>query len=295
MNPNTQTEVPVEHAQLMADVVLGATNNLLKVGGGFFVKIKPNSKMLDYDELVQVIDDQNAQNLRRLKLDESDRAMIRPLLAAVLAKRGAILSPEHQLLIAVFSILIKKAQMIMQIRSENQILADRIRQIIREEATARAQVDAELDEVLAENHIEKPVASDQTRKVEDDVKTEENLAQAEPVQSRTLSQDQEEHSEQAETEVQIQENQGEKVEFEREMERLREARAAELARRAEANEPLVTPSLEDSGSESDLSQEKESEGLVEHRNETRSERRRREREERKNGKRSDSISDQREA
>ena len=295
-NSDSKTAAPVEHAQLMADVVLGATNNLLEVGGGFFVKIKPNSEMLDYEELVQVIDDQNAQNLRRLKLDESDRAMIRPLLAAVLAKRGAVLSPEHQLLIAVFSILIKKAQMIMQIRSENQILAERIRQIIREEASASAQVDAELDEVLAESHIDKPLPSDQIQEEKDEVETKEDLAQPEPVQSRTLSQDQEEHSEQTETDVQIQENEGEdeKVEFEREMERLREARAAELARRAEANEPLVTPSLEDSQSESELNPKSESEATSEPRKETRSERRRREREERKKGKVVDTVSDQKE-
>ena len=293
-NSDTPTAAPVEHAQLMADVVLGATNNLLEVGGGFFVKIKTNSEMLDYDELLQVIDDQNAQNLRRLKLDESDRAMIRPLLATVLAKRGAVLSPEHQLLIAVFSILIKKARMIMQIRSENRILAERIRQIIQEEASVSAQVDAELDEVLAESHIDKPLPSNRIQEEKDEVETEENLVQAEAVQSADLSQDQEEKSsEKKQIEGQILENEIEddKADFEREMERLLEARAAELARRAEANEPLVTPSSEDSKSDPKSG----AEAPAESRKETRTERRRREREERKKAKQAAPISDQQES
>lgn len=121
------------HAKMMAEVILGAANNIIEVGGGFFIKIKTDPSFLEYEELVQVIGEQNQRNIKRLILDEGDKAMLRPLLAEVLKARQKVLSPEHQLLIAGVSILIKKAQMVMEVRAENQILTERIRNIIQEE------------------------------------------------------------------------------------------------------------------------------------------------------------------
>lgn len=126
-------EVDNGHATMMAEVILGAANNIIEVGGGFFIKIKTDPSFLEYEELVQVIDEQNQRNIKRLILDEGDKAMLRPLLAEVLKARQKVLSPEHQLLIAGVSILIKKAQMVMEVRAENQILTERIRNIIQQE------------------------------------------------------------------------------------------------------------------------------------------------------------------
>jgi len=55
------------------------------------------------------------------------------LLIAILKKKAKKLTPEQQLLGAVLSILMKKAQVVMEIRAENEILLDRILDIIREE------------------------------------------------------------------------------------------------------------------------------------------------------------------
>ncbi len=132
-------EVDNGHAMMMAEVILSAANNIIEVGGGFFLKIKTDASFLDYEELIQVIDDQNQRNIKRLTLDEGDKAMLRPLLAEVLKAREKVLSPEHQLLIAGASILIKKAQLVMEVRAENQILTDRIRSIIQEESEPKAE------------------------------------------------------------------------------------------------------------------------------------------------------------
>jgi len=119
-----------DHASMMAEMFLGVANNFIAIGGGFFVKIKTHDSFREYDELVQVIEDQNAKNVHRLKLDADDRAMLRPLLAAVLKQRGKVITPEQQLLIACVSILIKKAQLVMQMRAENLVLVDRMVEII---------------------------------------------------------------------------------------------------------------------------------------------------------------------
>ena len=97
------------------------------------MKIKKHKDFYDFEEIVQVIDEQNAKNVKRIKLDEEDKILLRPLLIAILKKKAKKLTPEQQLLGAVLSILMKKAQVVMEIRAENEILLDRILEIIREE------------------------------------------------------------------------------------------------------------------------------------------------------------------
>jgi hypothetical protein len=129
--------MPLEHAGLMADSIIGTVNNtVLEIGGGYFVTIRKHKDFYDYDEVIQVIDEQNVKNIKRLKLDEEDKALIRPLLIHILRKKAAALTPEKQLLMVIFSILIKKAKVIMEMRSENEILVERIRDIIRKENAA---------------------------------------------------------------------------------------------------------------------------------------------------------------
>ncbi len=129
--------MPLEHAGLMADSIIGTVNNtVLEIGGGYFVTIRKHKDFYDYDEVIQVIEEQNVKNIKRLKLDEEDKALIRPLLIHILRKKAAALTPEKQLLMVIFSILIKKAKVIMEMRSENEILVERIRDIIRKENAA---------------------------------------------------------------------------------------------------------------------------------------------------------------
>lgn len=130
----SEFSMPVEHAGLMADSIIGTFNNtVLEVGGGFFVTIRKHKDFFDFEEVIQVIEEQNVKNIKRLKLDEEDKALLRPLLIHILRKKAAALSPEKQLLMVALSILIKKAKAVMEIRAENEMLVERIRDIIRKE------------------------------------------------------------------------------------------------------------------------------------------------------------------
>ena len=126
-------EIPIDQANLAADALLGMTNNLLEVGGGFFVKIRKHEEFYEFEEVIQIIEKQNTKNVQRIKLDQEDLALLRPLLAQVLRKKAKKLTPEQQLLGAIFSILMKKAQTVLEIRAENTILEHRILEIIRQE------------------------------------------------------------------------------------------------------------------------------------------------------------------
>lgn len=126
-------EVPTGHARQAANTILGMTDNLLAVGGGFFVKIKKHKEFYEFEEIIQVIDGQNQKNVKRIKLDAEDKALLRPLLIAMLKKKAKKLTPEQQLMGALISIMMKKAQVVMEIKAENDILTQRILDIIRQE------------------------------------------------------------------------------------------------------------------------------------------------------------------
>lgn len=126
--------VPVAEATLMADTILGVVNNtVLEVGAGYFVTIRKHKDFYEFEELVQIIDEQNVKNIRRIKLDDEDKALIRPLLIHVLRKKAKVLTPEQQLLGVALSIIIKKAKLVMEIRNENEKLEDKILDMIRRE------------------------------------------------------------------------------------------------------------------------------------------------------------------
>jgi len=128
-------EIPEGHARQAADTILGMADNVLEVGGGFFVKIKKHKEFYEFEEIIQVIDRQNEKNIRRIKLDEEDKVLLRPLLVAVLKKKAQKLTPEQMLLGALLSIIMKKGQAVLEIKAENEILVERILDIIREEKT----------------------------------------------------------------------------------------------------------------------------------------------------------------
>ncbi len=133
-NGEGEFSMPLEHAGLMADSIIGTINNtVLEVGAGYFVTIRKHKDFYDFEEVIQVIEEQNIKNIKRIKLDEEDKALLRPLLIHILRKKAAALSPEKQLLMVALSIIIKKAKVVMEIRSENEMLVERIRDIIRKE------------------------------------------------------------------------------------------------------------------------------------------------------------------
>lgn len=137
-NEEGEFSMPLEHAGLMADSIIGTINNtVLEVGAGYFVTISKHKDFYDFEELIQVIEEQNTKNIKRIKLDEEDKALLRPLLIHILRKKAAALSPEKQLLMVAISIIIKKAKVVVEIRMENQILVERIRDIIRKEVRAK--------------------------------------------------------------------------------------------------------------------------------------------------------------
>ena len=120
------------HAKFAADSLIGVADNLLAIGGGFFVKIKKRKSHLYFDELVErnpmkdnmpqigkSIDDQNAKNLKRIKLDKSDIELLRPIVIQVLKQQTKQLTPEQQLIAIGISIVAKKAQMVMEMKAEN--------------------------------------------------------------------------------------------------------------------------------------------------------------------------------
>ena len=131
--PEEVFELPTATAKQAADTILGMSNNVLAVGGGFFIKIRKHKDFYEFDEIVELIDTQNEKNVRRIQLDKDDKALLKPLLVAILKKKAKNLTPEQQLMGAVLSILIKKAQVVMEVRAENDILVDRILDIVREE------------------------------------------------------------------------------------------------------------------------------------------------------------------
>jgi len=133
---NETTSFEDQQATMVATAMLGMADNLLAVGGGYFVKIKKHPEFYDYEEIVEIIDTQNEKNINRIRLDEDDKALLTPLLAQVLKNKSQQLSPEQQLLGAVISIVIKKAQIVIEMRSENKSLESRILDIVRAEKVA---------------------------------------------------------------------------------------------------------------------------------------------------------------
>lgn len=126
-------ELPTETAKKAADTILGMTNNVLAVGGGYFVKIRKHKEFYEFDEIPELIDTQNKKNVNRIKLDKEDKALLKPPLVQVLKRKAKHLTPEQQLMGAALSIVVKKAQDIMEIKAENELLVERILDIIREE------------------------------------------------------------------------------------------------------------------------------------------------------------------
>ncbi|TGV03597.1 hypothetical protein [Flavivirga rizhaonensis] len=172
-------EVPLAQANQAANAILGMTNNMLAVGGGFFVKITKHKEFYEFEEIVKVIDDQNEKNVKRIKLDAEDMALLRPLLAQVLRKKAKKLTPEQQLLGAIASILIKKGQVVMEVRAENNLLEQRILDIIRAEKGYSEPLEEKVEEAIDEEVEEvveakpEPIKTPKPKPIIEDVEVEE--------------------------------------------------------------------------------------------------------------------------
>lgn len=179
-------EVPLAQANQAADAILGMSNNVLAVGGGYFVKIRKHQEFYEFEEIIQVVDQQNEKNVERIKLDKEDQALLRPLLAQVLRKKAKKLTPEQQLMGAVISILMKKAQVVMEVRAENSLLENRILDIVRQEKGETEIEDIEeedesedvsdgMDSAFAKAEVEKEIKPESTiqdievEEVDDDI------------------------------------------------------------------------------------------------------------------------------
>ncbi len=124
-------ELPLSHAKQAADTVLGVTNNIIEVGGGYFVKIRKHKEFYEFEEIITIVEKQNEKNVQRIKLDKEDQLLLRPLLIQILKTKAQELTPEQQLMAAILSIGMKKVQVVMELRNENEILVERILDIVR--------------------------------------------------------------------------------------------------------------------------------------------------------------------
>ena len=163
-------EIPKSHAKRATDAIFGIADNVMTVGGGFFIKIKKHKEFYDFEEVIQLIDENNEKNVRKLKLDEDDKILLRPLLIAMLKQKAKQLTPEQQLSAAIISILMKKAQTVMEIKAENEILVERILDVIREE---KGYSDQDIEEEPEEEEqeasspeSEEPEAEEEEQKVD---------------------------------------------------------------------------------------------------------------------------------
>lgn len=125
--------IPDGHARQTADVFIGIANNLLHVSGGLFIKVKKHGSFYEFEEIVEVIDEQNEKNIQRIKLDEEDKVLLRPILMQWIKEKSAVLTTDQQLLAAVTSILVKKIQVIIAIRKENERLYERLVTVIKKQ------------------------------------------------------------------------------------------------------------------------------------------------------------------
>ena len=115
----------------------------MAIGGGWFIKMRKNEAFYEFDEVVQFIKTQNETNVQRLLLDEHDKLLLRPLIVAIIKKRGACMTPEQQLLMATLSILMKKINIALEIKADNELMLARILEEIKSEKASTDTQDTE--------------------------------------------------------------------------------------------------------------------------------------------------------
>jgi hypothetical protein len=145
-------DLPDNIAEITADSYIGMANYALDIGGGFFVTVKKHADFYAFDELIEVIDEKNEKNVQRFKLDDGDQALLRPLLILVIKRRSKQVTPESQLALVAIAILVKKIKLAVEIRAENDLLVDKLRDIIREDKADKAKEAKTAEEKSAHQH-----------------------------------------------------------------------------------------------------------------------------------------------
>ena len=92
-----QETMGADLSELAAGTRLGVVNHVIETAARPLVGIKVSPDVRKFEEVVEVIEEQNGRNIDRLKLDEEDKELLRPLIAAIVRKSGKAPSPEQQL------------------------------------------------------------------------------------------------------------------------------------------------------------------------------------------------------
>ncbi len=133
LGSNSPIDNADNHAKVAADSFIGIANQVLEIGGGFYIKIKRTKSHIYFDELLErnnsrkfkpiadKLDVLNSKNINKIKLDPSDIALLRPILIEVLKSQTKKMTPEQQLIAIGISIAVKKAQTAMQIKADNKL------------------------------------------------------------------------------------------------------------------------------------------------------------------------------
>jgi len=170
----SEFKIPDGHTEQTADVFIGMANNLIHVGGGFFVRIKRHKEFLEFDEVIEIIDEQNEKNVNRIKLDEEDIQLLKPILIQLIKEGGKAMTPSQQLWAAGASILIKKIQVIIMIKQENVLLEEKLINVIKEQSGAvednydEEENTAEETEIIEETESEETIIPNSVLEVADD-------------------------------------------------------------------------------------------------------------------------------
>ena len=160
-------EIPSSQAKQAANTLIGVADMLVGITGSFFVKIKKHKEFYDYDEVIEVIDEQNEKNIERLKLNEDEKALLRPIVMAVAKEKAKQLSPTEQLMAAAVTILVKKGKDVMEIKAENTILSDKLRDLVLEQNRASSRYQPEEDSQVVQQSEEQDDSVVQESDVED--------------------------------------------------------------------------------------------------------------------------------
>lgn len=149
-----QPEIPTDAAMIATETFLGMFNNVVTVGAGYFIRIEKKGSFYDLEGFTTVLDEQNKRNLEKIKLDEGDKALLRPLIAEMIRKHAIQLSVEKQLVGVLISILFKKAKLIMEIRNENQTMVQKVEALIKEGKLRQASSQMEPSQSVEESEVE---------------------------------------------------------------------------------------------------------------------------------------------
>jgi len=125
--------IPDGSAEDTFEFFFTATNYALKSFGGRFVKIKIIKEYRKFPEIPPVINDHNDNQVEKILLDKDDKELLKEPSITMIKKMGeSVTKPENKFAMAVGMVLVKKLQVIPEIRKENRELEKRIKLLLAE-------------------------------------------------------------------------------------------------------------------------------------------------------------------